>query len=434
MKTVEVIGGPRRVAKLAGGSGIVSVVTPPPLVLAVTPSTGSRAGGDSVTISGLFFTGATAVTFDGVGATSVVVAADDTITCVTPAHSPSSVAVKVTTAHGTGTLTGGFTYLPATPTVTSVDPAVGDTAGGGFPVTITGVDFTGTTGVTFGGVAATSVSVVSDTQITCIPPAHATGLVNVAVTNAIGTGTGTNAFRYWTPAEMTGVLAYLDSNKGVTASVGLVSAWVSQSSGSAEFDQSADANKPEQISGQFGLLPSLRFSGAQWLDGTAALLLDTGLSLFFVGKTTFSYPLPTGFVAGTVVGRNDISVWTAFGYDGAVNGSGLRFGAYDAAGAFQRTFFRSSGINDGTTRLYGVTSDTTPNRQMYIDGAATGAVDSPDGGYSTTNMKLLTIGRSYLDTDYLTADIGAIVIVNGVSGSTDLSRLHSWSRQRYGTA
>lgn len=67
------------------------------------------------------------------------------------------------------------------PTVLSISPTAGLTAGG-TPVTITGTDFiTGAT-VTIGGVSATSVVFVSSTTLTAVTPAG-TGTVDVVVTN-----------------------------------------------------------------------------------------------------------------------------------------------------------------------------------------------------------------------------------------------------------
>lgn len=81
------------------------------------------------------------------------------------------------------------------PVLDSVSPANGAAAGGD-AVTLTGSQFEGVTGVTFGGVAATSVEVVSDTEVTCVAPAHAAGAVDVVVTNPVGSDTLTGGFTY----------------------------------------------------------------------------------------------------------------------------------------------------------------------------------------------------------------------------------------------
>ena len=110
--------------------------------------------------------------------------------------------VSVTTPGGTGTKFGGpFNYVGA-PTVTSVSPNSGPTAGG-TSVTITGTNFNGATAVTFGGTAATGITVESATSITATTPVGAVGAVDVAVTTPGGTGTGTGAFSYVAPGTPT---------------------------------------------------------------------------------------------------------------------------------------------------------------------------------------------------------------------------------------
>ena len=71
------------------------------------------------------------------------------------------------------------------PTVTSVSPNSGTTAGG-TAVTITGTNFAAGATVTFGSTAATNVVVVSGTQITATTPAGSAGAVTVTVSNPGG--------------------------------------------------------------------------------------------------------------------------------------------------------------------------------------------------------------------------------------------------------
>jgi len=87
------------------------------------------------------------------------------------------------------------TPVASAPTINSVTPDTGAAAGGA-NVEIKGLRFSGATGVTFGGVAATGVVVVDASTIVCTIPAHAAGVVDVAVTTPAGTGTKTNAFTY----------------------------------------------------------------------------------------------------------------------------------------------------------------------------------------------------------------------------------------------
>ncbi|MCA1668273.1 MAG: IPT/TIG domain-containing protein [Thermomicrobia bacterium] len=96
------------------------------------------------------------------------------------------------------------TALAAAPTVTSVSPISGPTAGG-TSATISGTGFTGATAVTFGGATTASFTIVSDTQITATTPAGSAGSVDVAVTTADGTTALPNGFLYVAPPAVTGV-------------------------------------------------------------------------------------------------------------------------------------------------------------------------------------------------------------------------------------
>lgn len=93
-------------------------------VTSITPSAGSVAGGQAVTIRGHGFSAATGVVLiGGETATSVLIVNDTTATAVTPAHPSGAVDVAVL---GVGTGTGLYTYvipvvrLPPIPTRTPI--------------------------------------------------------------------------------------------------------------------------------------------------------------------------------------------------------------------------------------------------------------------------------------------------------------------------
>lgn len=81
------------------------------------------------------------------------------------------------------------------PTITTVTPSTGTTAGG-TAFTIVGTNLTGATALTIGGTAATSRVVVDDTHITAVTPAKTAGAYDVVVTTPAGSGTKTNGFTY----------------------------------------------------------------------------------------------------------------------------------------------------------------------------------------------------------------------------------------------
>jgi len=163
------------------------------------------------------------VTFGGAAPTDVTVTGT-AITATTPAHPAGSVDVTITNLDTkSDTLSGGFTYTAPTggnpaPTVSSITPNTGTTAGG-TAVTITGTGFlTGAT-AKVGGTAATGVTLVNSTTITATTPAHAAGAVGVVVTNTNAqSGTLTNGFTYTAPS---GMLALANVVSGLSNPVGI---------------------------------------------------------------------------------------------------------------------------------------------------------------------------------------------------------------------
>lgn len=96
----------RQVTTLAAGDPAI-------VVSAITPNTGTAAGGTSVSITVDSSTGATGATVGGVALTGFAIADATHVTGTTGAHSAGAVDVTVTNAEGTGTLSSGFTYTSA---------------------------------------------------------------------------------------------------------------------------------------------------------------------------------------------------------------------------------------------------------------------------------------------------------------------------------
>jgi hypothetical protein len=93
-------------------SGFTYAAPAVPTVSAISPTSGTTAGGTAVTIAGTNFASGAGVTFDGLAATNVVFVNSGQITARTPAHAVGAVNVVVTnTDTSTGTLTNGYTYV-----------------------------------------------------------------------------------------------------------------------------------------------------------------------------------------------------------------------------------------------------------------------------------------------------------------------------------
>ncbi len=194
-----------------------AVSGPAPTVTSVSPSSGTTAGGTSVTITGTNFVSGATVTFGSAAATNVVVVNSTSITATSPAGSSGAVTLTVTNPGAlSGSLANGFTYV-VPPAVSSLSPNNGPAAGG-TAVTITGTNFASGATVKFGSTAATNVVVVNGTTITATTPAGTSGAVTVTVTNGNGlSGSLASGFTYVVPPTVSSVSPNNGSTSGGTA-------------------------------------------------------------------------------------------------------------------------------------------------------------------------------------------------------------------------
>jgi uncharacterized protein YhjY with autotransporter beta-barrel domain len=190
------------------GTGSASYTYAAPVVNALSASAGPAGQTRQVTITGMNFTPTATVAVGGTAATGVAVNSATQITATLPAKAAGTYDVQVTT----GTVTSAanpprssYTYIAA-PTVTSVTPTSGSTAGG-TAVTIGGSNLAGATAVTFGGNPTTNVVVAGDgNSLTATTPAGAAGATTVSVTTPGGTGQLAGGYTYVTlaPPAVTG--------------------------------------------------------------------------------------------------------------------------------------------------------------------------------------------------------------------------------------
>jgi hypothetical protein len=157
---------------------------PVPTVSSLSPTFGSLAGGTTVTLTGTGFTNATAVYFGGTPGLNVAVSSGTSLTVTTPAHAVGPVQVTVTGPGGTSVGGPTFTYTVTPPVLNSIDPdAVSIT--GGTLITATGSGFTGTTSVTVDG-SSVAFTIVDDSTITFLSPAHDAGEAVIVITGPGG--------------------------------------------------------------------------------------------------------------------------------------------------------------------------------------------------------------------------------------------------------
>ncbi|MFF1647950.1 IPT/TIG domain-containing protein [Streptomyces sp. NPDC058240] len=188
---------------------------PTPTITSLAPNQGSVEGGNTVTLTGTGFTGATSVRFGTVAAAFTAVS-DTQVTAIAPAAPVGTVNVTITAPGGTS-VGIPYTYV-AVPVLGSVAPAQGPLAGGN-SVTLSGTGFTGTTSVHFGVNAAIAFTVVSANQLTAVVPTGGPGPVAVTVTTPGGTSSQAVSYYYLGAPVLNSVIpssGQLGGNNAVT--------------------------------------------------------------------------------------------------------------------------------------------------------------------------------------------------------------------------
>lgn len=242
-------GGANPATLASGASDLLAIAvqtdqSPAPAITGLNTSTGSSAGGTSLTLTGTGFQAGMSVTVGGVGCTVAGSITPTTVTCTTGAHAAASVDVVVVNPDlAVFTSSAAFTYTNPVPTITSITPATSALSGGG-QVTITGTGYAAGTSVSIGSGNCTNVIETADgNSLTCdIPATGAPGTVGVTVT-APGAAavTDNNAFTYL-PNEQ---LFWADNIKGACSSgegtIGLADAAGSGSVNQCYVDDSTES-------------------------------------------------------------------------------------------------------------------------------------------------------------------------------------------------
>ncbi len=305
-----------------------------------------------------------------------------------------------------------------------VAPALGDTAGGGGRVVVTVPDTAGVATVTLGGAPLTDLVVIDGTRVSGVPGPHAAGVVDVTLD---GVAACPSAFEYWTPAQITGIDAYLDADKGI-AGDGPVATWGDQGPNARVFGQADPGRQPVRTANAFGYLPSVRFTPSQFVKLGAPVPLEAGSSIFAVARwtaTTNAFPAPgnAGNVPLTLVG-DGTSAYGSFGAQGGAVASNHYTGSAILVTG-------GEALNDGVVRLIGATYDSTVTTKIYVGNAEQG-VDHTSAALIGLNT-YDTIGAGYPGADGWDGDVGAVVIVAGVISVEDRTKLDVWAQQRWGT-
>lgn len=391
-----------------GGTGVLAGFTfiPPPTVTSFTPT--SAGVGQTVTITGTNFTGATAVNFGGTAAASFTVVSATQITAVLGGGASGS--VSVTTPGGTGTL-AGFTYLFFIPTITTFTPT---SMGAGGTVTINGTNFIGVSAVSFGGTAAASFTVVSATQINAVVGAGASGVVSVTTPGGTVTQAG---FTFIPPPTVT---AFTPTSAAQGATVTITGTNFSGATAVAFGGTPAMS---------FSVVSSTQIMAVVAAGATGAVAVTTpGGTGTLAGFTFIPPPNITSFTpTSAAVGATVTLTGTSFTGVTAVSFGGTPATSFTVVSATQITAVVAAGSASGsvsatgpggTGTLGGFTFVSPPNITSFTPtSAAAGATVLINGSNFTGATAVTFGGTAAASFTVITPFLMTAVVASGASGN-----------------
>lgn len=321
----------------------------------------------------------------------------------------------------------------AAPFLASANFTLGDTGGGGQSIVFTGTALDTVTSINFGGSLGTITGQTPTTLMVTLPTQFP-GVVSVVATGPGGPSNGFS-FEFWNPTLITSVSSVYDAEKGVTQAGGAVSVWADQTAHALDLSQATAGLQPTWASSAFGTLHGLTFNNAGANSNLMQLAAwhgqASGLSRFWVASYSGSNTTPTGYVGDnpyTVVGDSTGVVNVNAGH----NAGQLSYQDFVAGTGWVETT-RSSSLNDGSPRLYGWTHDTSGNLIAYVGATQQGAT-ATGLTYDTVNTGWNTLGQGFGgNADGIDGTVGALVVIDGIIGGTDLTKLNQWAQQRFGT-
>jgi subtilisin family serine protease len=356
--------GPISVTTAAGTATSATSFTVAPRITGFTPASG--AVGSSVVISGVNFTDAADVMFNGT-ATRFTIDSAVSITATVPAGATSG-KISVMTAAGTATSAANFSVVSSIATFSPTSGAPGTS------VTVTGGTFTGATAVKFNGLAAT-FAVNSPTQITATVPANAT-TGPISVTTPAGTATSATSFTV--APRITG---FTPVSGAVGASVAINGA-------------------------NFTGATAIKFNGA-----SAAFTVNSAIKITATvpaGATSGAISVTT--TAGTVTSTTNFSMASqiaAFSPTSGAPGTSVTITGANFTGATSVKF-------NGVSATFTVNSSTQITTTVPAN-ATTGPISVTTPAGTATTATSFTVAARITGFTPVSGTVGASVVINGAN-------------------
>ena len=354
-----------------------TVIGPGPYITGFSPTNGSA--GQPVTISGVHFTGTTAVRFNGTNAPGFFASGDTEIQVNAPTGVTTGPISVTTTLGSYSTITNSTApnfYVP--PAITAFSPATGRV---GTNVVITGKNFIGTTAVQFNGQSAAYVVSNNTTMLATVPVSAVTGPITVFAP-ACSYPTSTN-FRM-----LPNIFSFSPTNGSAGTAVTITGANLNEGTASVKIGgASATLNGSATFSQIIAIVQSGTTNGPVSVTTTNGTV--TTAALFYMPPSITSFT-PNNSPPGsqiTISGQNFLGT-TAVSFNGT------------PASSFNVTNNTTIGASVPANFITGPISVTTPGgtntSANYFYGAPVILSFSPTHGLPGTNVTIL--GTNFLGT------------------------------------
>ncbi|MFT4252288.1 MAG: IPT/TIG domain-containing protein, partial [Caulobacter sp.] len=291
--------------------------------------------------------------------------------------------------------------ISALPTVTSISPTSGPTAGG-TTVVITGSGFStaNATGAVLFGAATATYTINSNTQITATSPAQTAGTYNVTVTNPNGTSAASTSdqFTYVAPPTVTAVSPSAGPTGGTTTVIitgtNLLNATAVTFGGTAATGYTVNGATQITATAPAGSAGTVDVR-VTTVGGTSAT--SSADYYTYVAAPTINAVSPT---AGPTGGGTTVVI-SGSGFSAAPTTGAVKFGASSATYTINSNTqitatspANSAGTYDVTVTTPGGTSATSSNDQFTYVSAPTVTAVSPNAGSTNGNQTVVITGTN----------------------------------------
>jgi hypothetical protein len=252
--------------------------------------------------------------------------------------------------------------------------------------------------------------------------------VRVAVIGAAGTSawsaTATAATtNVWTPADLTGVVLWLDAADSSTLTLNgpTVSQWSDKSGNARHLTQATSSRRPTPVAAAQNGRNVLRFDGGDALSTTAFPTTGwTGLTVFTTARWTTTGN-STSQIQALVDNNHD-----------ATSGFVLQDRPDLASRPLSGFVDDTAQTGNGTWRLIGATRSwgAPALNRLRVDGAQRSEATNT---HANSFRNQFHVGAWNGTGRFLTGDIGDVLVVNGVLATADLQRVEGYLAHKWGT-